>query len=335
MSASLDVGLLGRVSLFKDLAPEALRSVAGAARLTRCAAGRPFFREGEPAAAFFVLTRGRVKLVQDTADGQEVILRVIGPGDAFGAAAAFATGETYPATAAPLERSEAAAWDGAVMARLMTAHPGIAINALRMVAGRLHELQRQHRELMTERVERRIARALVRLARHGGRRVDGGVEIDFPLSRQDLAEMTGTTLFTVSRTLSAWQAHGLVGVGRRRVTIRPPHRLVAIAEDLRPEPRHVGEQGREVHRVGGGGLGKRLKRDIGQPTHAMPRATKADAAPGRAASKSATTVVGPRGGIVVSLTRRSPLAARRGRRRRRRLSYDSATEIAARCSPSA
>jgi CRP-like cAMP-binding protein len=85
---------------------------------------------------------------------------------------------------------------------------------------------------MTERVERRIARALLRLAHHAGRRVETGVEIDFPLSRQDLAQMTGTTLFTVSRTLSAWQGDGLILTRRRRVTIRQPHRLVRIAEDL-------------------------------------------------------------------------------------------------------
>jgi CRP-like cAMP-binding protein len=85
---------------------------------------------------------------------------------------------------------------------------------------------------MTERVERRIARALLRLAHDAGRRVEGGVEIDFPLSRQDLAQMTGTTLFTVSRTLSAWETDGLIATGRRRVTILKPHGLVRIAEDL-------------------------------------------------------------------------------------------------------
>jgi CRP-like cAMP-binding protein len=95
------------------------------------------------------------------------------------------------------------------MLGLMRRFPDVAINAARMIADRLHELQRQHRELMTERVERRIAPALVRLARGAGRRVEGGVEIDFPLSRQDLAQMTGTTLFTVSRTLSAWEQDGL------------------------------------------------------------------------------------------------------------------------------
>jgi CRP-like cAMP-binding protein len=108
----------------------------------------------------------------------------------------------------------------------------VAINAARMIADRFHELQRQHRELMTERVERRIARAILRLLDQSGRRVDAGVEIGFPLSRQDLAQMTGTTLFTVSRTLHRWEAAGLIAAARRRVVIREPHRLVRIAEDL-------------------------------------------------------------------------------------------------------
>lgn len=235
MRATLDPRLLEGVSLFTGLAEPALRAVADGARAVRRAAGQPFFREGEPAAAFFVLVRGRVKMAQGTPEGHEVILRMIGPGEAFGAVAALSPGERYPATASPVRSADAAAWDGPAMTRLMKAHPDIAFNALGVVAGRLHELQRQHRELMTERVERRVARALVRLALHAGRRVEIGVEIDFPLTRQDLAEMTGTTLFTVSRILNAWQARDLVTVGRRRVVVRRPHGLVAIAEDL-PAP---------------------------------------------------------------------------------------------------
>ena len=68
----------------------------------------------------------------------------------------------------------------------------LAFNAVQFVVGRLHDLQRRHRQLMTERVERRVARALLRLVHEAGRRVDAGVEIDFPVSRQDIAEMTGT-----------------------------------------------------------------------------------------------------------------------------------------------
>lgn len=232
MRARLDPRLLEDVTLFKRLPKEALHAIGQSARAVRRSAGQPFFREGEPATAFFVLGRGLVKMVQGTPEGQEVTLRLVGPGGTFGAVASFTTGGRYPATAVALRSADAAAWDGPVMTRLMKAYPDIAFNALREVAARLHDLQCRHRELMTERVERRVARALLRLARDAGRRVEAGVEIDFPLRRQDLAEMTGTTLFTVSRILSAWRTQGLVTVGRQRVVIRRPRGLVRIAEDL-------------------------------------------------------------------------------------------------------
>ena len=79
---------------------------------------------------------------------------------------------------------------------------------------------------------RRVARALLRLVREAGRRLATGVEIDFPVSRQDIAEMTGTTLYTVSRLMSSWEERGILGGGRQRIVLLKPHALVAIAEDL-------------------------------------------------------------------------------------------------------
>jgi CRP-like cAMP-binding protein len=114
----------------------------------------------------------------------------------------------------------------------MEQHSRLALNGLRLVAGRFQDLQDRYRELSTERVERRIARVLLRLARQTGQRTERGVLIDLPLSRQDLGEMTGTTLYTVSRTLSGWEQQGLIETGRERIVIRNPHSLVSIAEDL-------------------------------------------------------------------------------------------------------
>lgn len=227
-----DTQLLAGVPLFRGLDDESLGVAAVDARVVKAAAGRSFFREGDPAKYFFVLRRGRVKFTQISAEGHEVILRVIGPGEPFGGVAAIEENSRYPVTSRAVEPSEAYAWDGAKITALMHRYPSIAVNAARMIARRLHDLQRQHHELMTDRVERRIARAIVRLAEHSGRRVEGGVEIDFPLSRQDLAQMTGTTLFTVSRTLSSWEEAGIVATGRRRVIVRQPRDLVRIAEDL-------------------------------------------------------------------------------------------------------
>jgi CRP-like cAMP-binding protein len=84
--------------------------------------------------------------------------------------------------------------------------------------------------MSSEQVEQRVAHALLRLAKQAGRKVDQGVEIDFPISRQDVAEMTGTTLHTVSRILSAWEQQGLVEGGRQRIVLREPHKLFRIAE---------------------------------------------------------------------------------------------------------
>jgi CRP-like cAMP-binding protein len=114
----------------------------------------------------------------------------------------------------------------------MEEHPRIALNALKYVASRLYESQDRIRELATERVEQRIARSLVRLLNQSGRRIEGGVLLDLPLSRQDLAEMTGTTLYTVSRILTRWEQEGVVKSQRQRIVVTSPHRLMALAEDL-------------------------------------------------------------------------------------------------------
>lgn len=132
---------------------------------------------------FHVLRRGHVKFTQISAEGHEVILRIIGPGEPFGGVAAFADNAIYPVTARAVDAADAYAWDGRKMLGLTLRFPEVAINGARMIAERLHALQRQHRELMTERVERRIARALLRFVQGAGRHVDAVVAIEFPLSR--------------------------------------------------------------------------------------------------------------------------------------------------------
>jgi CRP-like cAMP-binding protein len=81
-------------------------------------------------------------------------------------------------------------------------------------------------------VERRVARALLRLVQQAGRRIESGVLIDLPLSRDDIAQMTGTTLYTVSRIISRFEADGMLDAGRLRMVIRNPHGLLKIADDL-------------------------------------------------------------------------------------------------------
>jgi CRP-like cAMP-binding protein len=101
---------------------------------------------------------------------------------------------------------------------------------MQALGARLQDSQKRIQDLSTQNVEQRIAGALVQLAQQAGRKTDEGLLIDFPLSRQDLAEMIGTTLHTVSRTLSAWEESGLVESGRQRVTVRDIAALQALAK---------------------------------------------------------------------------------------------------------
>lgn len=221
--------------LFRGLDEEALAAIEGAARLRRVRAGAYFFEQGDPAAVLYVLVEGRIKFTQVTPEGHGVLLRVIGPGEMFGAVSAL--GDAFhPATALATVPSVAMAWNSPTIRTLMERYPLIALNGMRFLAGRLAEFQDRYRELATQRVERRVAHALLRLMEQIGRPVEGGTLIDLGLSRQDIAEMTGTTLFTASRILSGWEARRLVQTDRAHILVREPEQIAAIAEEL-PVPR--------------------------------------------------------------------------------------------------
>lgn len=222
---------LQHIPLFSGISTAALEKISAAAKKRRLEEGGFFFHQGDPADLIYVLAEGRVKLTQLNPDGQQVLLRIIAPYTLFGAIA-LTRGEAYPVSAQACEPSVSLYWTKEVLMALVMEIPQLGMNAINMMAEHVHEFQERLRQLATERVERRLARSLLRLASQFGKKIPEGVLIDMPLTRQDLAEMNGTTLYTVSRTLSQWQAQGIVELGRERVVIRYPHGLVRIAEDL-------------------------------------------------------------------------------------------------------
>jgi CRP-like cAMP-binding protein len=227
--ANVDRSVIADLPLFSGLSAEELDSVLQEAHPIRYAKNANVFEQGAEAHSFFVLLNGHVRASKLTPDGQQVLVRYVVPGEIFGVAPAIGLTK-YPATATAVVESLALAWPSAAWPRLAGRYPGLAAGALQTVGARLQDAHTRVVEMATQQVERRIAHALLRLAQQAGRRVERGVEIDFPISRQDVAEMTGTTLHTVSRTLSAWEQQGLVESGRQRIVIRDPHRLFSLAE---------------------------------------------------------------------------------------------------------
>ena len=224
-------GIAREVSLLRTLEEPEFQSVIAASRIEAVDDGAFFFMEEDPAEKAYVLLKGKVKLVQVTPDGQQVLLGYLVPGRMFGIIAVLEH-VTYPVSAQAVGLCRVMWWDRETLNRLIEQYPRMALSALRFMAGKIRSFQHRLQEMATQRVERRIARAVLRLARQAGRKTEDGVLIDLPLSRQDLAEMTGTTLYTGSRVLKDWEKRGLVQCGRMHVLIRRPHGLVIIAEDL-------------------------------------------------------------------------------------------------------
>ena len=172
-----------------------------------------------------------MKLTQVTQAGEQVIVGYFGAGDGLGIIVALSHTE-YPLSAEAVTDCEAVAWQREEMKQLMLTYPQLAMNGMGMIAQRFVKLQDRYRDIATRRVEQRVARALLRLVRQFGKKVDQGVLIDMPLSRQDLAEMTGTNIYNVSRILSKWEREEWVCSQRQRVILCKAHELVVLAEDL-------------------------------------------------------------------------------------------------------
>jgi len=224
---------LSQIPLFEGLGESVLLDLLRQSHACHCFRDEYLFMQGDPASFVYVLKSGRVKILQVTPEGQEVILRVQGSWQMFGAIA-LVQGEEYPATAQALEECDGFRWTGSALIELFPRYPVLARNALHCMADHTRESQDMFRQMATERVEQRLARALLRLARQLGKKTPQGVCIDIPLTRQDLAEMCGSTIYTVSRILSQWDRSGLIEAGREKVIIRNPHGLVSIAEDFPP-----------------------------------------------------------------------------------------------------
>jgi CRP/FNR family transcriptional regulator, nitrogen oxide reductase regulator len=228
----LDPLQLRQVSVFEHATDEDLMLIAQHAIERSIEEGEFFFFQGDPASYFYILTSGRAKLMQANPAGQQVNLRTMKEWELFGALGAVRENATYPATAQALEHCTALAIKSEYLKELMKTRPYLSFDLMKLMTSYIQEMQERYRELATEKVERRIARVLLRLAAQMGTKMDGGIELTF--TRQDLAEMSGTTLYTVSRVLSDWERQGLVEAGRERVVIRNPHGVVSIAEELNP-----------------------------------------------------------------------------------------------------
>jgi CRP-like cAMP-binding protein len=223
--------IITRCALMEGLTEEECWAIVQHSKHYEIEQDRFFFHQGEDATTMYIILSGRVKLSQVTQAGEQVIVGYCGAGDGLGIIVALSEVD-YPLSAEAVTHCQAICWQREQMKELMLTYPRLAINGMGMIAQRFVKLQDRYRDIATRRVEQRVARALLRLVRQFGKKVEQGVLIDMPLSRQDLAQMTGTNLYNVSRILSKWEREEWIVSQRQRVVLCKAHELVVLAEDL-------------------------------------------------------------------------------------------------------
>lgn len=235
---ALSIGLLQGLeeSVAKDLLRQAKRR--------SLAAGTVLFSAGQPAQAGHVLVSGVAQLVQSTPQGSRVVVKYVGPGEVFGSPALF--DRFYPVDAVAITECEELQWPAPVLRAIVDRYPQVAMNVIRDLETRLREMEDRVRDLSGEPVEHRLVHAVLKLIERFGRPVPEGIEIPFPVSRQDLADLIGSTLPTVSRTLRNWEAQRQIRRYRRRLVIADVEAVARILyKDNPPQP-----QVRRSHRRG-------------------------------------------------------------------------------------
>jgi CRP-like cAMP-binding protein len=186
------------------------------------------FLEGDPVRHVVLLLSGSLKVTQLGTNGQEVILRLTGPGDVLGRVGRQADAEHF-SSAQALQPSSALVWEAQRFEGFLERLPILRRNMTLLLERHLHELEVRFREVSTERVASRLSSLLVRLLGQVGRRAESHVEI--ALSRRELAQLTGTTLFTVSRLLCQWEAQGIVSARRETVLVHNVPRLQGLSRE--------------------------------------------------------------------------------------------------------
>jgi CRP-like cAMP-binding protein len=214
--------------VFANLSTSELREVTSAAHEKLLPRRETIYVEGDPIREVFLLTSGCVKVTQLGPNGQEVILRLNGPSELIGAQG-LSAGKHHLATARAIQTSTALVWEASVFESISDRIPSMRRNTARILGERLQEMEERFREISTQKVAPRLSHQLIRLLNQLGRGSDQAVEIG--LSREELAQLTGTTLFTVSRLLSQWEKLGIVSSRREAVIVCDIQALTALSEE--------------------------------------------------------------------------------------------------------
>lgn len=209
---------LAKIPIFKDLANEEIQAIGQLARVRNYKKNMLIFMEGEPGEALYFVITGKVKISKMTEDGREQILHILQPGDVFAEVVLIDRGP-YPATAETIEAGQIGLLMNDDVENLIRSTPDIAIKLLRLMSKRLRMAQIQVRDLALKDTYGRLASMLLMLGKDHGEETPDGMKIDLPLSRQELANLIGTTRETVTRILGDFKKFKCIELEKQAIIL--------------------------------------------------------------------------------------------------------------------
>lgn len=210
--------ILRDLPLFATLSLPAFSALEALGRTLTLVANQTLYHKGDSAHAFYIILKGAIRLVDYTPEGRAVHIKVYGVGDCFGL---LAIAGEYPHThsAQAIEDSIIFALRGDAIRQTILQYPEIGLRVIDALVNHVHEAHERIGKQFAERVEQRLATALLHYAQKFGTSIADGVSLDVVISQQALADFIGTTIESVNRTLSQWGKQGLVRVGRLHIDL--------------------------------------------------------------------------------------------------------------------
>jgi CRP/FNR family transcriptional regulator len=234
MSAHDAAALLRASAMFAGLPAKEIAALAAVAQEHAQRAREYVFMEDDPAQWLYIVKSGRVKILRHSRTGRDVVLELLGPGEVFGAVAVVER-RPYPASAQAVAASAVLRIPAETILALSERQPSLIREMALMIGRRLRAAHESVKSLSVDPVEARLAARLLRLAENGATRGPRGLTLPFHLTRQSLADMTGTTVETAIRVVSRWLKDGLLLDEDGRLVLTDVAALRALAEGEREE----------------------------------------------------------------------------------------------------
>jgi CRP/FNR family transcriptional regulator len=223
---------LNKISMFNTLSDSDVKEVRKYLITENFRKKEFIFAEGDPPDWLYIVVQGKVKITRISHEGKEIILEIIPPMDIFGAVAVI-RGFPYPANAVAMEDTQVIKISKSHLMAILDRFPSAMYCMVQSLGDRIRGSHDTLKSIALEKVSSRIASLLLKLSEQTGKDAAGGIAIDLRLTKQDIAEMVGTTVETAIRTMSRFKKQGVIAERAGRIIIKDPERLKSLTT---PQP---------------------------------------------------------------------------------------------------